>query len=326
MQRALYILAARMRSTAHCTHPAGLRRHLLETRFGTIHAVSRGSGGIPLVLLHMSPLSCGMFRRVLPLLARDRLVVCPDRIGFGYSDPPPRALAFPEIAEATLDALDGLAIEAFDAAGIHTGGSEAIELAAVTAPGRVRRAVAIGLVAPTAEETLAHRTAIVPPRRAGDGSHLRWYWDYWLMVQGLREGRPAPDLAVVQERVLEHARAGDVATSTYQAVFDHDTVARLPLVRCPCSCSRRATSSTRPRCAPGRCSRPAPSWSSCPTSTTRRSKLRPSGSRRSCCASSTGRRGYSSPRRRVWRRLSAARRAASASGSTGQSSRTEACS
>lgn len=210
-----------------------VRRRLLQTRYGTVHATLAGEGGTPLVLLHMSPLSSGMFHRVLPLLAADRLVVCPDRIGFGDSDAPPRALTVPEIAEATLDAVDALGIAVFDVAGIHTGGCEAIELAAATAPGRVRRAAAIGLVVLTPEECARHRGAIVPPQPAADGSHLRWYWDYWLMVQRLRAGAACPDLAVVAARVLDHLRAGAAATATYNAVFDYDTAARLPLVRCP---------------------------------------------------------------------------------------------
>ena len=62
------------------------RRELVETRLGYLHVRLAGTGSPPLVLLHMSPLSGAMFEPIVDLLAASRLVVAPDRIGFGHSD------------------------------------------------------------------------------------------------------------------------------------------------------------------------------------------------------------------------------------------------
>ena len=45
------------------------RRHLLATRHGFVHVREAGAGGVPLLLLHMSPLSSHMWDAMLPLLA-----------------------------------------------------------------------------------------------------------------------------------------------------------------------------------------------------------------------------------------------------------------
>jgi pimeloyl-ACP methyl ester carboxylesterase len=196
-----------------------------------MHLRIAGSGGVALVLLHMSPLSAQMFDRIVPLLARERLVVCPDRLGFGCSDRLPGPLPFPEYAAATLDALDAAGIGRFDTCGIHTGSCEAIELAAEHGD-RVRRAVVVALVVlRDDEEREAFRRSIVPPAPEPGGSHLDWYWRYWLRVQHLCG--PEPDLAVVQARALAHMEAWPDSVWTYNSVFDYDTAARLPRVACP---------------------------------------------------------------------------------------------
>ena len=94
-----------------------------------MHVRTLGKGGVPLVLLHSQVVSSRWYDDLAPLLAGDRLIVMPDRIGYGDSDPAPRQLSFSEFAEATIDGLDALGVAEFDAAGIHSGGIEAIELA-----------------------------------------------------------------------------------------------------------------------------------------------------------------------------------------------------
>ncbi len=86
----------------------GVRRYLQETRSGYLHIRAVGEGGTPLGLLHVTPHSSLVFRRLLPLLGADRLVVAVDRLGFGFSDPAPAPCNLADYALATLDALDGL--------------------------------------------------------------------------------------------------------------------------------------------------------------------------------------------------------------------------
>ena len=94
-----------------------IRRALLDTRFGQMHVRMTRGVGEPLVALHMSPLSSEMW---IPLMERlQRPVIAPDRLGFGFSDPPPRDLTMEEYAAATLDAVDEIHPGTFDIIGEH---------------------------------------------------------------------------------------------------------------------------------------------------------------------------------------------------------------
>jgi len=205
------------------------RRHLLATRHGFLHVRAAGSGGIPLLLLHMSPLSSRMWDAVLPLLARDRLVLAPDRIGFGDSDRLTSPIRFPEYALATLDALDALDIAQVDVLGIHTGSCEAIELASAH-PERVRRVAIVALPVLDEQEREALKAHYGPmPAPAPDGSHLKAYWAWW---RGTRGDTVRPT-ELVHARVLDHVRAAPNVWWTYHAVFDYPVAERALLVRQP---------------------------------------------------------------------------------------------
>jgi pimeloyl-ACP methyl ester carboxylesterase len=194
-----------------------------------MHVRLAGTGGTPLVLLHMSPLSGEMWQAVLPVLSAGRLVVAPDRIGFGYSDRLVARLPLPEYALATLDALDELGIGRFDVLGIHTGACEAIELASAHA-GRVRRVAVVAL--PDLDEVERARFKAdygPPPEPRRDGSHLQEVWSWW------RDADPDRDwpLELVHARVLDHLSAGADVWWTYHAVFDYPVAERAALIRQP---------------------------------------------------------------------------------------------
>jgi pimeloyl-ACP methyl ester carboxylesterase len=185
------------------------------------------NGGPPLVLLHMSPLSGRMFEAQIPLLGRDRLLVIPDRIGFGCSDRLAAPLAFPEYALATLDALDGLGVEEFDVVGIHTGSCEAIELATAH-EARVRRVGVVAVPVWTEEEVRQRKARQAPPPEpAEDGSHLLWHWNWWLAVRTPKWGLP-----LLHARVLDHL-ATPYSRWTYHAVYDYPTAERVQQIRQP---------------------------------------------------------------------------------------------
>src|SRR5579871_4771976 len=103
-----------------------IRRALIPTAYGHIHVRLAGDSGnnVPLVLLHMTPMSSAMYDPLLPLFGRDRRVVAPDRPGFGYSDVPEHSLTMAEYAQTTLEVLDHLGVEEFDVLGTHTGSVE----------------------------------------------------------------------------------------------------------------------------------------------------------------------------------------------------------
>jgi pimeloyl-ACP methyl ester carboxylesterase len=194
-----------------------------------MHLRLAGEGGTPLVLLHMSPLSAEMWRAVLPALSASRLVVAPDRIGFGDSDRLAARMPFPEYASATLDALDAVGIETFDVLGIHTGACEAVELASAHAA-RVRRIAVVALPALDEAEREQFKSDYgPPPEPREDGSHLQEIWAWW------RDADPSVQwpAELVQQRVLDHLRAGPDVWWTYHAVFDYPVGERVGLIRQP---------------------------------------------------------------------------------------------
>lgn len=213
-------------------------RHLLPTRLGRLHVrtcrPTTAPLRPPLVLLHMAPQSSRMWDRVAPLLAVDRLVVMPDRIGFGDSDHVDRQLAFAEYADATMDALDALqalaeaGLDHFDVVGAHTGSCETVELA-VTRPGRVRRVGVLALPVLTAAEVTAFKAEYRPPRSPQlDGSHLTDAWAWWLRWLPADWG-----LDLVHRRTLDVLKAEPDAWRAYHAVFDYAFAAQLARVTQP---------------------------------------------------------------------------------------------
>ena len=213
-------------------------RHLLPTRLGRLHVrtcvPAQEPVKPPLVLLHMSPQSSRMWDRVAPLLAVDRLVVMPDRIGFGDSDHVDRQLAFEEYADATLDALDalhalgGAGLERFDVIGAHTGSCEVVELA-VTRPQRVRRAGILAVPVMTREEAAAYKAQYAPPRPPQlDGSHLTDVWNWWLRWLPADWG-----LDLVHRRTLDILKAEPDNWRVFHAVFDYAYAEQLARVTQP---------------------------------------------------------------------------------------------
>jgi pimeloyl-ACP methyl ester carboxylesterase len=176
----------------------------------------------------MSPLSGAMFLPLLPHVVSGRVVVVPDRIGFGSSDPLAERLSIEQYAEATLDTLDALGIDRADFLGVHTGSSEAIEFATAHSD-RVRRLAVVGLVVLNPEEEASFRARYVPPPApAMDGSHLHWYWDWWTRLR-----LAGWDAWFIHDRVLEHVASSPLFWWTYHAVVDYPNAERIREVRQP---------------------------------------------------------------------------------------------
>jgi pimeloyl-ACP methyl ester carboxylesterase len=202
-------------------------RHLVTTSFGQMHVRVAGEGGTPLVLLHMSPRSSRMFGPLQQALGRRSYA--PDRLGYGFSDPPSRPLTLGEYASTVLEALDELRVDGpVDVLGMHTGSLEAIELGHLAGP-RVRRIGVVALPVFTAEERLRGldtyaRLEIVPRE---DGSHLLEAWRARFQYR-----KPPFDLEDIQRRFVDYvltARPGQA----YDAVFRYDAGGRLGTLRQP---------------------------------------------------------------------------------------------
>jgi pimeloyl-ACP methyl ester carboxylesterase len=206
---------------------AGVRRTLIETRFGQMH--TRISGHYmalerpPLVLLHPTPLSSAMYLPLLERFGQGRLVVAPDRLGAGYSDMPSEPLSTADYAMAALDVVDTLDIEQFYVLGTHTGAVEAIELAWSNTD-RVEKVVLVSIPAYTPEERMQRELDTADaPRPTEDGSHLAWHWQRRFLDQ------PAPpyDLARFHWRLLQELLAGPRFWLPDQAAYAYPTAERL---------------------------------------------------------------------------------------------------
>jgi pimeloyl-ACP methyl ester carboxylesterase len=204
-------------------------RHLIETRYGRMHVRTSGTGATPLVLLHSQFIAGRIYEAAIPRFAGSRMVVVPDRIGHGDSDHWPDALDYTDYAAATLDALDHLGIETFDAFGFHSGCPEVLELA-LAKPQRLRRAAVCGLWDYDDEEQRRAKARYVkpPPAPVEDGSHLLWYWRWWLDAHP-----PDVDLSVVHSWTIEHLKAGNDYWRTFEAALDYPMARKVPRVEQP---------------------------------------------------------------------------------------------
>ncbi|MDX1269635.1 MAG: alpha/beta fold hydrolase, partial [Oceanisphaera sp.] len=105
--------------------------------------------GFPLMLIHGSGpgvTAWANWRLVMPELARQRRVIAPDMLGFGYSERPANPDYQRDVwVEHAIGVLDALGIEQADLVGNSFGGGIALALA-IRYPHRVRRLVLMGSV------------------------------------------------------------------------------------------------------------------------------------------------------------------------------------
>lgn len=91
--------------------------------------VREAGTGYPVVFLHGIPTSSFLWRRVLPVVARDFRALAPDLPGFGRSDPLPYGRqTVPEFAQAIAALLERLGAERYALVGHDFGALVAVEL------------------------------------------------------------------------------------------------------------------------------------------------------------------------------------------------------
>ncbi len=114
---------------------------------GTRLHVAEAGEGPPVVLLHGWPQHWWIWRKVIPELAGERRLICPDLRGFGWSDAPPGRYEIGELADDVLGLLDELGLDEVDLIA-HDWGGYAGFLLCLAAPQRVRHYLALGIVHP----------------------------------------------------------------------------------------------------------------------------------------------------------------------------------
>jgi pimeloyl-ACP methyl ester carboxylesterase len=111
-----------------------------------VHYAEAGSGP-PLLLLHGWPQHFWCWRRVVPLLAGDFRLICPDLRGFGWTDAPGRGYDNETFAADAIALLDALGIERAGVIGHDWGGFTGF-LIALRHPERVTGLLAISTPVP----------------------------------------------------------------------------------------------------------------------------------------------------------------------------------
>ncbi|MFA7558482.1 MAG: alpha/beta fold hydrolase, partial [Hydrogenophaga sp.] len=135
----------------NAAHNPEIARSVRTGAFNTnVHDLGSAKPGQPPVLfIHGSGPGVSAWanwRLAMPVIAKDRRVIAPDMVGFGYSDRPAGITYNMDTwVQQALDLLDAIGVEQADVVGNSFGGALSLALA-VRAPQRVRRLVLMGSV------------------------------------------------------------------------------------------------------------------------------------------------------------------------------------
>jgi pimeloyl-ACP methyl ester carboxylesterase len=236
-------------------------RGYVDASHGQIHYRAAGSGPAVL-LLHQAGRTGAIYDRVAHLLAPHYRAIMIDLPGFGESDPLPLPCSVADLAQAALEFLDGLGIDAVRLSGHHMGAVFAGELAASHPERTVAFAPSGYPLYLTAEERKqvpkeaqtprpitqmgGHSVPVVTELQS-DGSHLNrlfqravamlWYSKISLgaatrPVMLPFENLPPEDLEFINDYVVDGLKAIGAA-GTLAAVRGYMPEERLALVKAP---------------------------------------------------------------------------------------------
>ena len=124
----------------------GVRHRFVDTPRLRFHVAEAGSGE-PVLLLHGWPQHWWAWRKVIPLLAGDHRVICPDLRGFGWTDAPRSGYRTEELVDDLIALLDVMGLERVLVVGHDVGGRVGFHLS-LCDPTRVRRLVTLNAVHP----------------------------------------------------------------------------------------------------------------------------------------------------------------------------------
>jgi pimeloyl-ACP methyl ester carboxylesterase len=193
---------------------------------GQMHYRFEGNGE-SVLLLHPGVGSSDAFTNTMPHMSGKYLVIAPDFLGNGDSDPAPYEYTMLDHARSILSFMNSLGIKEANVVGHHTGAKVAAELA-INWPERVNKLVlsAIGYWEATANieknepDNFTGRVEIKP-----DGSHLMEWWRRAVMWHD--------PLDIVEASVLEYIKAGPRGEEIHWTARAYDTKGRLPLIKRP---------------------------------------------------------------------------------------------
>ncbi|MSO98802.1 MAG: alpha/beta hydrolase [Rhodospirillaceae bacterium] len=212
-------------------------KHYAKSRYGQVHFVTakpvdeRAIKHPPLVCFHPSPTSGDMFRDLQMILARDRVVYCPDTPGFGSSDGPTTEPTMADYGAGLADALLDMGYSAtnkVDIFGFHTGSLCALEVA-VQHPEIINKTVLSGVPHYTPEGRAEQHKII------SGGYPMLTNPDYvgTMYKRLVLDGSEAGELEQRYYRFVNRLRAGPKGWWGINAVFTMDTAAALPKLKMP---------------------------------------------------------------------------------------------
>jgi pimeloyl-ACP methyl ester carboxylesterase len=112
--------------------------------------VAEAGDGAPVLLLHGWPQHWLVWRSIIPLLAAQRRVICPDLRGFGWSDAPRNGYGKEALANDVFGVLDALELEQVDLVA-HDWGAWIGFLMCIERPERIKHYLALNIVTPWAD-------------------------------------------------------------------------------------------------------------------------------------------------------------------------------
>ncbi len=229
------------------TRSADFSRHFIRVPGGHLHArVNMNGKGRPVLAMHDPAGSHELVLSFTRGLLGSRPVIALDMPGNGESD---NTLGHGEItseayARAVLEAVDALGFDEIDVVGRYSGGPIGMEMS-FQRPALVKHLVqaAIEIYDPTdVADVLRNYMPDISPTR--DGSHLvlSWYnmknqalfWPWFRQSrQGIIWGEPQLSPTLIQQRVLDLARIGNLYYDAYAAMWTYPMEERLPQLKVP---------------------------------------------------------------------------------------------
>lgn len=229
------------------TGSADFSRHFIRVPGGHLHArVNMNGPGRPVLAMHDPAGSHELVLSFTRGLLGSRPVIALDMPGNGESD---NTLGSGEItsaayARAVIEAVDALGFDEIDVIGRYSGGPIGMEMS-FQRPALVKHLVqaAIDLYDPAdVADVLQNYMPDISPTR--DGSHLvlSWFnmknqalfWPWFRQTrQGIIWGEPQLSPMLIQQRVLDLTRIGNLYYDAYAAMWTYPMEERLPHLKVP---------------------------------------------------------------------------------------------
>ncbi|HWU03134.1 MAG TPA: alpha/beta fold hydrolase [Novosphingobium sp.] len=198
-----------------------------DTAAGQVHFRRCAGPGVPVVLLHRTPVSSASFERMLAYLDGRHAAIALDTPGFGASFRPQGHPSTRDYAGWLLEALDALGVTAFHLAAHHTGTHFAAEMAAM-APDRVRSLTLSGVLYAPEDERRKLRADIADAEPiAASGAHVT---ECWRLMKSLFLDY---DGELVHAETLGALTAMDARDQAFNAIFAQNLRAVFGAVKCP---------------------------------------------------------------------------------------------